>query len=390
MKKILAKERILLLIIYGLSLIISAFLVKLIYPIHLQEQKPLFFDLIELNVELPLWLIYFLGSINIFLIWIIAKNFFLGRLALIPVLVYCLSPWSFYLMASQSFYIYLLMLTLITFLGILQIKSEKSKLGLLLFVLGSILLLYSSFLLLLIYPIIIAALIFIKFVTFKKISLPLFIIVLLCLPLFISMFKNQVGIRNIYNNQITVFTDPGHISIINAFQGESSKAGFNLLSKMAENKYIYFFKYSILKAVKHITPSTFFTSQEGLLKFSFTTPIYFGFLIPFLYGVYLTLKSPSLRSGLIASFVLLVPSFVSKQIINLNRLVLFEPVIIFIIALGLVKITRGKKDRIFKLMLSLTIILVVTQFLVTIFDINFREYIRYERYFGESLQIGEQ
>lgn len=390
MKKILTKDYIIFLIICGLSLITTAFLIRLIYPIHLQEEKPLFFDLIELNVKLPLWLAFFLGSINIFLIWIIAKKFFLGRLALIPVLVYCLSPWSFYLMAAQSFYTYLLMLTLITFLGILQIKSEKSMLGILLFVLGSILLLYSSLLLLLIYPIVITALIFIKFMTSKKISFSLFIIVLFCLPLFISMFRNQVGMRNIYHNQITLFADPGHINVVNAFQGESSKAGFNLLSKMAENKYIYLFKYSMLKAVKHIIPSTFFTSQEGLLKFSFTPPIYFGFLTPFLYGLYLTLKSSTLRAGLIVSFVLLIPSFVSKQIIDLNRLVLFEPVIIFIIALGLVKITREKKDRIFKLMLTLTIILVLTQFLVTIFDINFREYERFERYFGGSLQIGKQ
>lgn len=390
MKKILVKERILFLIIYGLSFITSAFLIKLIYPIHLQDQKPLFFDLIELNVNLPFWLIYFLGSINIFLIWIIAKKFFLGRLALIPVLVYCFSPWSFYLMASQSFYIYLLMLTLITFLGILLIKSEKSKLGILWFILGTVLALYSSLLLLMIYPILIAGLILIKFISIKKISTPIFIIVLLCLPLFIAMFKNQVGIKNIYNNQITVFADPGHINIINTFQGESSKAGFNLLSRMAENKYIYFFKYSILKAVKHITPSTFFTSQEGLLKFSFSPPIYFGFLTPFLYGLYLILNSSSMRKYLAVSLILLIPSFLSREFVDLNRLVLFEPVIIFIIALGLVEIIKGKKDRIFKFMLLLTIILVVTQLLVTIFDINFREYARYERYFGGSLQIGEQ
>ena len=390
MKKILAKEHILFLMIFGLSLITSAFLIRIIYPIHLQEQKPVFFDLIELNAIFPLWLIYFFGSINIFFIWIIAKKFFLGRLALIPVLIYCFSPWSFYLMVAESFYVYLLTLLLITFLGILQVKSEKSKLGILLFVLGSILALYSSLLLLMIYPILIGGLVWIKFIPYKKISLSLFIVALFCLPLLISLFRNQVGIKNIYRNQITLFADPGHINIINAFQGESSQAGFNFLSKIAENKYVYFSKYILLKAFKQITPSTYFTSQEGLLKFSFSPPIYFGFIIPFFYGLYLILDAISLRKYLVASFILLIPSFVSKELVNLNRLVLFEPVVILIISLGIVKIAQRKKERIFKFVLFLTIILVSIQFLVTIFDINLREYARYERHFGGSLQIGEQ
>lgn len=381
--------------IFGISSIFSAFLIRAIYPIQVQEQKPIFFDLIELNTiefnaNLPFWLSYFIGSVNILLIWIIAKRFFLGRLALIPVLIYCFSPWSFYLMVTNSFYIYLLCCTLITFLGILLIKSERFRLGATIFVLGSVLSLYSSFLSFLIYPLVITGLSLTKFVTFKKIKFALFIILLFCLPLFIASFKNQVGIRNIYNNQVTLFLDPGLINNVNLFQGESSQAGYIFLAKLAENKYIYLSKYLSFKAIKHITPSTFFTSQEGLLKFSFSPPIYFGFLIPFLYGLYLILKSPIFRTYLSVSLILLIPSFVSKLLINLNRLVLFEPVIIFIISLGLIKIAERKKERIFKFVLVLTIILVLIQFLVTIFDINFREYARYERHFGGALRIGEQ
>ena len=389
MRKIFLKENILFLIIYGFSLIFSALLIRAIYPIQLQLQKPIFFDLIELNVIIPYWLIYFAGSINIFLIWMIAKRFIIGHLALIPVLIYCFSPWSFYLVVTNSFYVYLLTFILIIFQGILLIKSRRFRWGMAAFILGSILFLYSFVLGIFIFPILITGLSLIKFVSFKKIRPALFIISFLCLPLLIANFKNQAGTGNIYNNQVALFKDPGHMNAVNVFQGESRKAGYSFIVKLGENRYIYFSKYAFFKAIKHFTPSTYFTGQEGLLKFSFSPPVYFGFLIPFLYGLSLLFKSPALRNGLAVSFILLVPSFVSKTLVNLNRLVLFEPVIVFVISLGMIKIIQNRKERIFKLMLFLTIILVSVQLLVTVFDINFREYIRYERYLGGALQIGD-
>ncbi len=390
MRKIFFKENILFLIIYGFSLIFSAFLIRAIYPIQLQSQKPIFFDLTELNVIIPFWLVYFAGSINIFLIWLIAKRFIVGHLALIPVLIYCLSPWSFYLIVANSFYVYLVTFILITFQGVLLIKSNRYRWGMAAFILGSILFLYSSVLSILIYPIIIAELSLIKFVSFKKIRLALFIISFLCLPLLIATFKNQVGTGNIYNNQVALFKDPGHMNAVNVFQGESRKAGNSFLTKLGENRYLYLSKYALFKAIKHFTPSTYFTSQEGLLKFSFSPPIYFGFLVPFLYSLYLIFKSPTLRKGLAVSFILLIPSFVSKSLVNLDRLVLFEPVIVFVISLGMIKIIQNRKEKIFKSMLFLIIFFVSIQFLVTVFDINFREYARYDRYLGGALQIGEQ
>lgn len=389
MKKIFLKEHIILIIFFGFSLIISAFIIRGIYPVHLLEQKPLFFDLIEFNFSFPFWFYLFINLVNIFLIWLLAKKFFLRRLALIPVLVYCLSPWSFYLMVSKSSYIYLLCYMLITALGILLIKSKKSKIGILIFILGVVLSLYSSLLMLIIYPIIITCLILSKFITFRQLTNSIFISILICLPLIFFMIRNQVGVKNIYHNQVTLFVDPGHLNAVNKFLGESSKAGLNFLARMGENKYLYLSKYLVLKLTKHLTPSTFFTPQERLLNFSFSPPIFLGFLIPFLYGLYLVLKSPNLRLGLIISLILLIPSIVSKSMVNLNRLLLYEPVMAFIISLGLVRIAE-KKGKIYQFALFLMVILVITQFMVTIFDINFREYARYERYFKGALQIGEQ
>lgn len=389
MKRIFLKEHIILIIFFGFSLIISAFIIRGIYPVHFLEQKPLLFDLIEFNLRFPIWLYLFTNSVNILLIWIIAKKFFLGRLALIPVLVYCLSPWSFYLMVSKSSYIYLLCYMLITLLGILLIKSEKYKKGSLIFILGAVLSLYSSLLMLIIYPIIVTCLILFKFITFRRLTNSVFIITLICLPLIFFMIRNQVGVKNIYRNQVTLFADPGHLNTVNKFLGESSKAGLNFLARVGENKYLYLSKYLVLKTTKHLTPSTFFTPQERLLNFSFSPPILLGFLIPFLYGLYLVLKSPNLRLGLVISLTLLIPSIVSKSLVNLNRLLLYEPVMVFIISLGLVRITE-KKGKVYQYAVFLIVILVITQFIVTIFDINFREYARYERYFEGALQIGEQ
>lgn len=390
MRKFFLKENILFLIICGFSLIFAAFLIKAIYPIQIQPQKPIFFDLIEFNMIIPFWLIFFAGFINIFLIWMIAKRFFAGHLALIPVLIYCFSPWSFYLVVTNSFYVYLEMFILITFQGVLLIKSKRFKWGMALFILGSVLYLYSSILSILIYPVFILGLILIKYVSIKELKFSFIIIILFSLPLFTAGFKNQAGAGNIYNNQVALFKDPGHMNAVNVFQGESRKARYSFLAKLGENKYLYLSKYAFFKAIKHFAPSTFFTSQEGLLEFSFSPPVYFGFVTPFLYALYLIFKSSVLRKGLIVSCILLIPSLASKSLVNLNRLVLFEPVIVFVISLGLIKIIQNRKVRIFKFTLFVTIILVSIQLLVTIFDINFREYARYERYLGGALQIGDQ
>ena len=100
-----------------------------------------------------------------------------------------------------------------------------------------------------------------------------------------------------------------------------------------------------------------------------------------MYGLYLILSFKTRRRYLLLSLVLIIPSFLSEKMVDLNRLVLFEPVIIFIAVYGLQGFYNNKK-LLTKIILCLSLILVLFQFLVTISDINSREYPRFERYQG--------
>lgn len=370
------------------ALLFLSFLTGKFYPVRLTNQIPLFFDLIELHQGIPLWLGYILVFADYLLIWLIAKRILIGKEVFIPLFVFSLSPWLFYLTWAGSFYAYLLSLMMLAFLGLIIIAQRRTVLGMTAFISGSVFALYSSLLILMIFPLLIIMLVLTKLITLDKIKFASLLILLFCLPLFFALFKNQAGLKNIFHNQVTILSDPSLISATNQFQGESRKKGFSIAAKLVENKYIFIAKFALLKSMKHITPSTYFTSQEGLLTFSFTPPIFAGFLVPFLYGLYLIIESPANRKFLFVSLPLLLPSILSQKIVDLNKLILFEPIVIFIISYGIIKMLRGR--RFYRLLLLLSIVLLVGQFLVTIFDITYREYPRYERYFGEKMEIEQQ
>lgn len=390
MSKILAKDYRLFLFISSLSILFSALVFKTIYPLHFGKQPLFVSDLLGFSISLPVWLIYIFGFLDLFLVWLVGKMFFKRVWVYLLMLLFGLSPWFIYSVVSGSFYVYLLCLVLIIFLALYLIKSGKQKLGGLMFIISSILLLYSSIIFFLSYLLFVCGFILLRFIPFSKIKLNLILILIICLPLFILMFKNSVGLKNILNNQVNFLLDPGLMNSINVFQGESRKEDFGYFSRLSENKYVYLSRYIILKFTKNIVPSAFFTSEEKLLGFSFSPPIYLGLLIPFLYGVYLILISKTLSKYLILSLVLIIPSFLSKKMVDLNRLILFEPIVIFIIIYGLKKI-NDKKGRLTGIILLLCSILILIQFGVTIFDINFREYPRFERFYGVShWQIDQQ
>lgn len=380
MSRIFIKEYRLFFLFLSLSILFAALVFNAIYPLHFSKQPLFFSDLLGFSFGLPIWAIYLFGIPDVFIVWLLGKILFKKIYAYSFMLFFSLSPWFIYSAVSGSFYIYLLGLLLIIFLGIYLIGSNK-KIGGLIFIIGSVLLLYSSLVFFVSYFLLVSGLIFFKIVPLSKIKFSLAIILIICLPLFIMMFKNTIGIKNILNNQINFLSDSGIKSSINMFQGESRKEGYGYLSRLSENKYFYIMRYMILKFTKNLIPSTFFTSEEKLLGFSFAPPIYLGLIMPFLYGFYLILGSKTMRRYLLLSLVLIIPSCVSAKMVDLNRLLLFEPVIIFIAVYGLQGFYYNKK-LFTKIILFLSLILVLFQFLVTISDINSREYSRFERYQG--------
>lgn len=380
MIKFFYKEYFILLLIICPAVLFSAVVFRSIYPLHFNSQTLLFFDLLGYPASLPIWSMYIFGCADIILIWLIGKLILNGRWRFLPVIIFGFSPWFIYSVVAGSFYIYILFLLLVSFLGFYLTLICKQRFTELIFIIGSVLLLYSSIVIFLTYLLFLSGLFF-RLIQSHKIKRSLVIILIICLPLIFMMFRNTVGIKNILNNQVNFLSDPGIKNNINMFQGESKKEGFGYLSKLGENKYLYILRYMILKLTQNLVPSTFFTPKEKLLGFSFAPPIYLGLMIPFMYGFYLLLNFKKLRRYLLLSLVLIIPSFVSEKMVDLNRLILFEPVIIFITAYGLRGFLTNQKP-ITKIILFSSLILVLLQFLAIASDINFREYPRFERYKG--------
>lgn len=386
MADIWRKDYLIFLLIFCLQTLLLAFAIRTIYPIHYLNQPIFSSELINSSTSIPPLLIFILGAGSLALIWLISKKIFPSYQALIPPLIYSLSPWSIYLSAANSFYIYFLFLILLIGYALL-IKDDRARTTLL--VIGITVSFYSSILALIIIPLLVLSAICLKQVSLKEIKITLYLTAVLSIPLLLLLLLNFAGFKNIARSQISLLSDPEYINSSNSFYGESQKMRLDLLAKLSENKYEYIGKYLINKSIKNIAPSTYFTPQEKLLGFSFTPPIYLGFLFPFLLGVNLILVSP-IKKYLIFSLILLIPSFLSKQSLDLNRLIIFAPILIFTISYGLIALYNHRSKALFKTVFYLTLFLVVLQFALTVFDMNTREYPRFDRYFGINLEVGKQ
>lgn len=364
------------------------FIQNVLYPIHFTPHNLFILELIGKRVDVPGGIYSFLNSGNIIILWLISRRIFANRFSIVPAVIYAISPWSGYLVVANSFYIYLLFLLLLIFYGLMVINSKKF-LAPVLIISGTTLILYSSFLMFFIIPLLILVIIFFKLISFNKLKLALSLIAILLLPVFIYMNGNRLTFQNILQSEITTFSDPGLLNMVNSYQGAARQANLGILARISENKYIFSTELLLLKFAKHFTPSTYFTSQEKLLNFSFTPPIYLGFLVPFIFGFYQIFKVPHLRKGLILSILLTIPSVLSKPMIDLNRLFIFMPVIVLVVAFGLIFLFTQKK-KIYMVILSITIFIIIFQALVTISDIQLREKARFERYFENKSEIGRQ
>lgn len=375
--------------ILSIYLIFATFIRSDLSPIHYDTKNIFLMDLVEIRVDLHYGLLLFLGATNLFLLWLISRQLFRNSFSFIPPVIYAISPWNSYLVNAGSFYVYLSFLLLLAFYGLLLIKSDRRFLGSLLFVVAVTAAMYSSFLLLLVLPVICMFLIFFKITPFISTKF-LILLVTLLFPLLFLVYGNGLGFKNIMNNEIKIFEDPGLLNMVNSFQGAAKQHGFSQLAKLSENKYVFFSEYTLLKVIKQFIPSSVFTPQEKLLNFSFTPPMFFGFLIPFVFGLWSCLKISGLRKMLFLSTLLVIPSVLSKTIVDLNRLFIFMPVIILVTAFGLILLYEQRNKKKLAVFLSITIFLVILQIVITVSDIQVREKDRYIKYFGQNYEIGKQ
>ncbi|MGA2910202.1 MAG: hypothetical protein ABSE04_00165 [Candidatus Microgenomates bacterium] len=387
MKKI-TNTHLLITVLLVINLLFVIFIQKSLYPIHLVPQNFFISDLVGKIIYLPSVLIYLFELGNLILLWLIAKKFYNGYFALIPPAIYAISPWNSYLTATGSFYIFLLFIILIVTYSLLLIKENKNLPGVILLTVSSVIAVYSSFFFLVLIPMIIGLIIILKFIPLKNLKVPIILTVLLITPLLFTIYKNHLSFKNIAQNQIRIFADPGLINTANSFQGEAREENFGTLARISENKYFFMGEYLLLKLSQQVAPTTSFTSQEMLLNFSFSSPIFLGFLIPFFYGIYILLKSDSARKIIFISGLLMFPSVLAKQPVDLNRLVIFMPIIVFIISYGIVKLIEQKNKKMVYIVIFS--VLVFLQVLITVSDIKLREKDRFIQYFGQNYEVKEQ
>lgn len=366
------------------------FIQNFLYPIHFAPHNFFIFGLIGKEATISPLELSLLNVGNIVIIWLISRRIFTNMFSLVPSLIYVISPWSSYLLIAGSFYIYLSFLILLFSYGLLLIKSDQKYWGTILVLVTATIASYSSVLLSILLPFVIILIIIFGVISFNRLKKIGILLIILILPLLFSIFNNRLNFNNIFNSEITIFSDPGLLNTVNSYQGAARQDNLGGLAKISENKYIFFTEFVLIKYIKQLVPSTYFTSQEKLLNFSFSPPIYLGFLIPFVFGLYIIFNKTTLRKVIFLSSLLVIPSVLAKQAVDLNRLLIFAPVIIFIISYGLSALYKRRKDKVAGVFLIITLFLVAFQLLVVLSDIQIREKNRYIKYFGENYGINKQ
>lgn len=344
-------------------------------------------DLLGKGIVPPWRLIFFLDLANLFLIFLVGKKLTDYKFGLLSSLLYGVLPWMAYAQLFGSSYIFFLFFLLTFFYGVFILK--ENRIGFLIIIISSIIMLYSIFFSWFILPVLVFGISKVGLLKPSYLKIYSLVVVIIFIPILVMSFKNLTGLKNVYQNQVGIFSDPGLKNTIDVFQGESRKAGFSYFIKTAENKYLYLLKYFLLKSSTTFIPSTYFTPQEKLFNFSFTPPIYAGLLIPFLFGLYLMGFIKKIVAYLFI-LALAIPSVLSRQLVDLNRLTIFSPIIIFLICFGLIELYKKRARLIFGLFFYLSISLLIFQFVVTLSDIQFREPFRYKLSISQNFVWNKQ
>lgn len=379
-------------LLFVLILIIFHFLAiwdvgKILSPIGFLPRNLFIFDLIGKSFFISRLFLYFFEFGNLYLIWCIGKYFF-NKKSFIPLIVYGVNPWAIYLTAVGSFYIYLLFVFLSFVYSLILIKSNNKKFGGLLLILSFIFGIGSSFFLLFLLPFLML-IIYLRIIKFKSYKSIIFSPLLLIFAVFVLSLLNLDAFKIIVGKEIKVFADPGFINMVNVYRGEAVKEGLGFWAKIAENKYLFGVEFISLKFMKHFVPATFFTQQEKLLGFSFSPPIFLGFIIPFVYGGYKLLKESSIKWLLYLSVFLAIPSVLSSYVVDLDRLVFLFPVLVFVISYGIILMVKKRKEKSFRFFWLVFVFLILFQFFLTVYDLPTKEKQRFIRYYGENFELVE-
>lgn len=302
----------------------------------IMPEKLLLLIILILGVLFRLYVSHFIITINLIslivsvsnmiLIFYILRRLFGKTSALLTILFYSICPWMVYLEAANYFYSALLLAALLLFLGLILYKQGNKHFGV------------------------------------------ISIVVSLVSLLFV-----------IANNQMKadLYSDPGLLNSVNAFQGELRESGVYNFGKLIENRYIFSTLHLLFNVLKQFSPATYFSSQEKLLGFSFSPPMYAGLLIPFIFGLPIFLgfikKYPLF---LIVIAIFFMPSVLSGNSPDIARLSLVSPFMFLTVGLGYQTLFSSRKNKIWGFLMVLSIALVILQMLELMIEIPTLEPLR--------------
>lgn len=200
----------------------------------------------------------------------------------------------------------------------------------------------------------------------------LVITLFIILTVFGLSLRNHQGLLTTAKNQLNIFSDVGLINTVNVFQGENRDVKPQIAARLTENRYSYLGLHFMYNALNSLNPINYFTPQQKIFNFSLSPAIWVGLLIPFFLGLAKFIKYLQKNPVGLTMFSLLIPSFVSRASPDFNRMFIFSPVIFLLTALGLTELLSSK-NKTYKKLVYITIVLVAFQLLTVFIDIFVRE-----------------
>jgi hypothetical protein len=189
------------------------------------------------------------------------------------------------------------------------------------------------------------------------------------LMLFLVIYLvSQFTKRNLF------FSDIGIVNAVNVFRGEAQIEGYGIISKIIENRYIYYVFTLFIKTLGITDPLIYFSGQARSLPFMHTPPLWLGLLPMFILGLW-----QIFRKGKDMAILLMgvIPGVLYINMYNFEKLLLLVPFIVISTVLGINEFNQSK-SLLSKILFYFCIALVILQVFVFIPDLMFKEALRFQ------------
>lgn len=346
-----------LLVLAGVA--IRLFTLFLVYPISQYSSPTLIFFIFNLNFHLPFWVSLSGGIMNPIVLYLILSR---EKVEFKNLVIFALvfNPWSIFLELKGSMYpIYLLMLFIIYYLSYHRTRSFiNSAVLFLLIIISALLSVWNLIIIVGLAGIILPGKY--KLLRSKLSSVPdvrrgkfvhcftrlrskttrylrslnksIIAMVGLVIIIYLLFFRlNPPGFRTYFIHEVSFLSNIGIYNSANDLQKELMDNNLLWLGRWVENKYIFLLSTLGVNNLTAFYPSTYIIADDQI--YSSIVPVLFvSFIIPFYIGL-IQLINKKDKLLLLFPFCL-VPAVVSRNLVDVERLLLFSPLVYFCVGKG--------------------------------------------------------